>query len=379
MGAWIVKYMGSKRAMLNNGLGDLLNREVEGVERFIDLFAGSGAVSIHVARKYSVPVQSFDLQLYSAVLAGAVIQRQTKVNWEKVWLTWSREAKVWLFVDAPTTPKLSRHAVNGFRTWCDEQLNLPITKAYGGHYFSPTQSVWLDALRATLPKREPARTIALASLIQTASKCAAAPGHTAQPFQPTSTAIKYLEISWKKDILVETSSTLELLSQQFAQIRGKANVADAMVATQQIRETDLVFIDPPYSGVHYSRFYHVLETIAQGECGEVSGTGRYPATELRPRSSYSVISESKAAIRDLLKAIALQGAKVVLTFPDHDCSNGLSGEMIRDMARDHFLIKEKLVKSKFSSLGGTSKANDSVSGRAARKSADELILVLSPK
>ena len=49
----------------------------------------------------------------------------------------------------------------------------------------PSEADAIDAFRASLPRSEPSRTIALAALIRAASKCAAAPGHTAQPFQPT--------------------------------------------------------------------------------------------------------------------------------------------------------------------------------------------------
>lgn len=64
--------MGSKRTMLQNGLGELLGHEVSNALRFVDLFAGSGSVAIHVAQKFPIPVLAFDLQSYSAVLAVAV-------------------------------------------------------------------------------------------------------------------------------------------------------------------------------------------------------------------------------------------------------------------------------------------------------------------
>ena len=51
-----MKYMGSKRAMLQNGLGELLGREAADALRFFDLFAGSGAVAIHIARRFAISV-----------------------------------------------------------------------------------------------------------------------------------------------------------------------------------------------------------------------------------------------------------------------------------------------------------------------------------
>jgi hypothetical protein len=303
-----------------------------------------------------------------------------KLKWQSVWSVWHRRAQArFKGTTIPTASELTQAIVAEFRSWCDEQTTLPITKAYGGHYFSPHQAVWIDTLRANLPKREPAKTVALAALIQAASQCVAAPGHTAQPFQPTRNAKFFLADAWNKDIIAKTQTAFEVLASQFAQQRGSASVADANSAATQLQEGDLAFIDPPYSGVHYSRFYHVLETIADGQCGDVSGVGRYPARALRPRSKYSVSSESVEALDHLLKTVASRGARAVMTFPDHDCSNGLSGGAVREIAGRHFSVCESRVESQFSTLGGTGQERDDEGGRCARQNAHELMLVLHPR
>lgn len=358
----------------------MLGREAKHARRFVDLFAGSGAVAIHVAREFPVSVLAFDLQQYSAVLTSAVISRKVKLNWQKVWDDWKCRAQLqFKATKIPTAPKLTQAIVADFRSWCDDQATLPISKAYGGHYFSPQQAVWIDALRANLPRREPVRTVALAALIQAASQCAAAPGHTAQPFQPTRTAKFFLAEAWSKDIVAKTHCAFELLAGQCAKERGGADVCDANHAAEQLQPGDLAFIDPPYSGVHYSRFYHVLETIATGACGDVSGVGRYPAPALRPRSRYSVSSESEEALEDLLETVASRGARAILTFPDHECSNGLGGDTVRELAADRFHIREKKVRSRFSTLGGTRDDSGNESGRVGRHHPNELMLVLEPK
>jgi hypothetical protein len=84
-------------------------------------------------------------------------------------------------------------------------------------------------------------------------------------------------------------------------------------------------------------------------------------------------------LEELLETIATKGAKAILTFPDHSCSNGLSGEIVRTIAERHFLVEEKSVKSKFSTLGGTSSETNGEAGRAARKAAKELMMVLKPR
>ena len=366
--------------MLQNGLGELLTREVRGAKRFADLFAGSSAVANHVAQKFDVTVLAFDLQRYSVALAEAVLCRSEAINPETIGDAWIERARSRVkSVRIPTSSHLTHATVRKLREWCERQDRFPITRAYGGHYFSPRQAIWLDALRSELPKQKDSRAVALASLVHAASQCAAAPGHTAQPFQPTRTAKPFLKEAWERSVTDYAHHALRSLAPQFARRLGNAEVGNANKVAESLREGDVAFIDPPYSGVHYSRFYHVLETVVLGKCKSVSGVGRYPDPEYRPRSKYSTKTESAEALDDLLKTVSSKGAQAILTFPDHECSNGLSGEMVRDIARTYFAIREMCVKSRFSTLGGPSANGMEDSGRKARRNADELILVLDPK
>jgi adenine-specific DNA methylase len=146
--------------------------------------------------------------------------------------------------------------------------------------------VWIVALRKTLPKGSAVRRAALAALIQAASQCIASPGHTAQPFQPTRSAKKFLLEAWSKDIVQATKRNLEEIAKVASRKKGAARKLDANATARKLKDTDLVFVDPPYSGVHYSRFYHVLESlpsivavkfpvledIQHGTCGRVPNT-----------------------------------------------------------------------------------------------------------
>jgi len=148
----------------------------------------------------------------------------------------------------------------------------------------------------------------LAACIAAASECVASPGHTAQPFQPTKGAGKYILESWRRDPLERCKNNLEFLCPKFAKVPGSVITADAQNVISQLNSRDLVFIDPPYSGVQYSRFYHVLETIAR--CNKqisVSGVGRYPSLDERPQSKFSNISQAKDALKLILKRYCRKG------------------------------------------------------------------------
>lgn len=378
-----MKYMGSKRAMLANQLGEILIRETSGAKRFADLFVGSGAVAWHVAENTPVEVIAADLQQFAVVLARAVISRNKAVDGEKLWSHWIDQAQQFLY-DQPHYCEAEKldcmdWTVNPItHVKCAQKLSyksqqLPITKAYGGYYFSPKQAMQIDALRATLPLRENKRSLALASLISAASECAAAPGHTAQPFKPTSSGAKSLFGAWRLDIFSHTQSALKRLGPRYAQRCGRAVPKDALSLATRLTEDDIAFIDPPYSDVHYSRFYHVLETIAVGECSEVSGEGRYPPLEERPSSAFSIRSKSKTAVDTLLALLAERGVRTILTFPQEATSNGLSGTLIEEIGSQYFRVKKTIVNGRFSTLGGN------LINRKAMIPAYEIILVMSPK
>lgn len=376
-----MKYMGSKRWMLGNGLGELLDYRAPKSARFIDLFSGSSAVASFVATRHKVSVVAADLQTYSRVLSAAVIERTEVLIAEEIWAKWLYRATTLLKTvrSIPDTSNVTGKLVEEARKWCANRQKWTLTRAYGGHYFSPKQALWLDALRCTLPSQKQHKAAALAALIDTAAYCAASPGHTAQPFQPTKTAKRYLQEAWDRDVCRHAEVALKAIALRHAKVLGSAVVADAVMLAKTLRANDLVFIDPPYSGVHYSRFYHVLETVATGRCEEVSGVGRYQDSKFRPRSDFSMKTTSSAALDNLLKEISDHGAEAIITFPEHECSNGLSGSIVEATASKYFSVERKVVSSRFSTLGGTSGASATGSERAARQAAKELILYLREK
>ncbi|WP_207479507.1 DNA adenine methylase [Arenibaculum pallidiluteum] len=378
-----MKYMGSKRYMLTNGLGEALAAEVPKARRFIDLFTGSGAVAAFAATRWDVDVLASDLQKFAVALAASVICRDVVVNDPKTLEAWIGRARARVNENERLTAAkelqeaLRKRAlmdvVGQCRELCSESGAGPIEMAYGGYYFSPQQAIWLDALRATLPQRHEAKVVALAALIGTGSRCAAAPGHTAQPFQPTCTAGEFLLTCWSKDVVTTVMTEFNEIGRIAAKRKGQASVDDALAVAKKLMEGDLAFIDPPYSAVHYSRFYHVLETIASGTRVPVSGAGRYPPLEQRPISNFSIKSKAASALRDLLQAISSKGARAVVTFPAGNASNGLSGKRVVEIASEFFHIDRETVTGRFSTLGGN-RVN-----RAARQDSQELILTLSPK
>ncbi|MCY3869832.1 MAG: DNA adenine methylase [Gemmatimonadetes bacterium] len=378
--------MGSKRVMLKNGLGELLAAQAQSALRVVDLFCGAAYVSWFAATELRKSVLACDLQKYAAVLAGAVVKRTKPIeaqDLDKSWLSTADQArrkfKVWQEASQLDTAEYSTAIWHRYaQELCssdspDEEADpLLVWRCYGGHYFSPTQALSFDSMLRSLPKDSELRELCLASVIIAASNCAAAPGHTAQPFKATQTAAEYLRASWLLDPFHYARAALKKLCPLYATEPGKAVVADANQIAKKLNSNDVVFVDPPYSAVQYSRFYHVLETIAGGTCSTVEGVGRYPPIDERPNSNYSKKSISSQTMKNLLRILSNKGCKVVLTFPKGECSNGLSGEGIEEMAQQFFRVTRQSVETTFSTLGGNR------TNRDARKVSDELMLALDP-
>ncbi|MDO8799102.1 hypothetical protein [Phenylobacterium sp.] len=377
-----MKYMGSKRSMLLNGLGEVIASSAPKAVGFADLFTGSGTVACHVAERFAVPVLAGDLQQFAVALADSVIGRVAAVesdSWIDEWFAASRA-----FAERSNSWKeaaaiQSRLGTGDIGELAAESRELcrtdgrPFCRAYGGWYFSPAQALILDGLRASLPSEADLLKVGLGALVSAASTCAAAPGHTAQPFKANETAGPFLREAWRKDPLTSVRRAASELGQRHALSLGESSIGPAAAHSGKLSEGWLAFLDPPYSSVHYSRFYHVLESLARGTLGEVSGSGRYPAPSERPASDFSIPTKAASAFSSLFAGLAAVGADAIVTFPASGASTGISGDDLRDLASVHYNIVAEKVSSRMSTLGGNR------TNRAARQNTVELILRLSPR
>lgn len=370
--------MGSKRALLRGEVGSQLERAVPGSRRFVDLFSGSAVVSHFAATRFAVPVLAVDLQCYSTVLSNAVLRRTRPARVDRLArLVTEGEAAARRSAYWNEAIELSgagsKAKVLAARELCatTRQRTL-VWRLHGGHYFSPVQALVLDCILQRLPDSEAQRSLVLAAVVAAASRCAASPGHTAQPLQPTRTGLESIRQAWSRDAAAETRRELRRLSGMYSKVKGRSITGDALHVAARLRPDDFVFIDPPYSAAQYSRFYHVLETIARGRASGAEGRGRYPPFSERPQSAYSTRSGSKAAIDALLTALERAGCHGVLTFPRYPSSNGLDGEEVVASLRRRFRTDVRLVRMPFSSMGGNG------NGRAARFRSSELVVRFRP-
>jgi adenine-specific DNA methylase len=386
--------MGHKGKMLPV-LGQILLHYADNAQRIADPFCGSAAVSWFLAENSDKEIVSGDIQSFAVARARAVIERTEIFDPAPMIQHWFSVAKCIIENVAShfpnnlrsiepnlTEPTRIKQVVLQSRKFCKDVLPVvfadsggawPISKAYGGYYYSPVQALVFDALRQSLPTDAARRKVALAALVEAVSRAAAAPGHTAQPFQPTESSAKYIIEAWARDPWKLVQDAIKEIAGRSAITAGKGFVGDFKKTISRLGEGDLVFADPPYSGVHYSRFYHALETITRGAEFEPEGRGRYPSFGDRPSSTFSQKSNAKNAAQELLTTCASKRATLVLTFPTAGASNGLDASHFMELGSSLFsTIRVEEVQTNFSTLGGNKKH------RAARRVCGESIICFVP-
>ncbi|MHB1100823.1 MAG: DNA adenine methylase, partial [Burkholderiales bacterium] len=154
---------------------------------------------------------------------------------------------------------------------------------FGGLYFSYRQAAYLDAfLDAAHDQASPLKETLLAVAISTASELVNTVGKTfAQPIQPRDTSgqpKRHLIAKILRDRQLPSETAFSKLMTRYRSLRPsghrhtviRADYADALRALHG--RVGLVYADPPYTREHYSRFYHVLETMCLGDEPQLSTT-----------------------------------------------------------------------------------------------------------
>ena len=242
------------------------------------------------------------------------------------------------------------------------------TLSFSWGYFGVEQSVWIDSIRYALDQQrlsgvlsEEQHAWGLLALLVAVSRCSNSPGHFAQFLRGGSAkslqrvkrqrrrhigahflrelaSLRPLAtVAWRDVARVFNHEALQLL--EFFRHQAKCEVPAVMYA------------DPPYSTDHYSRYYHVLDTLYLYDYPESHGIGRCRAD--RFVTGFSVKSRVRGSFLQLAQGVAALGASLVLSYP----TRGLlaaAGYNVEDTLRTSFrtvkVVREE--KLSHSTLGG---------------------------
>ena len=399
-----IHYLGSKLRLL-----EPIRRAVADVaavgQPVCDLFAGSGIVSLALATNWDVT--SVDIQEYSRVLCNGLVSPPAGTSNEGSHLCDRayagslrlrlRDALCGLLAHERQCVADAAHgkvdglcdllehgtllALNGRGdmpyqirselTAALDRLNEQdlargpesvVTRHFGGRYFSWEQAIDFDALLSEIHLAEqPYRDFYLAVALTVASDAVNTVGkHFAQPIRLRNAK------GFPKGHLVKQTlrdRTLSIFDNYRACCESLATLRATRRRHRAVRSDYLDFLesdttpfaalyaDPPYTRDHYSRYYHVLETMALRDDPEIATTkirsngiprlsrGLYRLQ--RHQSPFCIPTKALGAFESLFVNVAKRRIPLVLSYSPYQASAGnrprlLTIDQLLGVAEQHF-------------------------------------------
>lgn len=336
----VIKYMGSKAKLMDFVLEGLNVVHDGGV--VCDLFAGACSLSGTIGNQTTIVTN--DIQSYSSVIAHAYLHRLS----ENAYALDIEEFCQRVQTDAvemikelgddlryPSQPSLEEFNVIELRNQSlltksfvgDYHLFL---KNYSGTWWSAEQCAWIDAARRAIDellKRNEIcagdHNIFLTCVMHAMAYCGQGTGHYAQ-YRDAKTRSSMLDINLyrQKDIgklFLKKFNAVSVWNREYVQTNSSHRYlsADYRKCLQQVPEAT-VYADPPYAFVHYSRFYHAIETFVLYDYPElqVKGgqivKGRY--REDRHQSPFSIRSQVPKAFEKMFEGVRDGNSNLVLSY-----------------------------------------------------------------
>ena len=329
-----IKYMGSKTKILPFVISGI--EEVYEGGFICDLFAGSGTLSGALGTQ--VPMISNDIQYYSAILGKAYLTdwNNLEINSElivsKAHQYFDKHYRE-LIADFQYPFNLNLKEFNKIEKKNQGLLDKDFknewhlfTKYYSGTWWSAEQCAWIDSIRKVIEdyNDNPAYNTLISSLMYAMAYNSQGTGHYAQYRDAkTESSMKDILIYRRKSIIEyftrKLDSALEILPKSPTLLNHKVYSLDYVDCLNQVHDST-IYADPPYCFVHYSRFYHAIETLSlydypkiQVKNGEVV-KGRY--REVRHQSPFSIRSKVKGAFEEMFKIISENNCSLVLSYSD---------------------------------------------------------------
>ncbi|MBW8374228.1 MAG: DNA adenine methylase [Stenotrophomonas sp.] len=325
--------MGSKSKIMDFVLEGINEVYTGGV--ICDLFAGSASLAGAVGDQ--APVHSNDIQNYSATLAQAYL-----TAWRSSGCPSADD------VLAQAEEIVARHkrtlglnynykmigTLEEFNHFEREQQKLIersfrrewhlFVKNYSGTWWSAEQCLWIDAIRQIAEKYRdlPIYPVILSSLMYAMAYTSQGTGHYAQYRDAkTESSMKDILIYRRRDVAPYFRRKYEDVAPNLAsappQFHHSVSTLDFSDCLDQI-QGGTVYADPPYCFVHYSRFYHAIETLVLYDYPEIqqkNGTvvkGRY--REGRHQSPFCIRTQVPGAFMSLFEGVKKAGASLVLSY-----------------------------------------------------------------
>jgi len=333
----LIKYMGSKAKIIN-----FVSESIESVYDggvVCDLFAGACSLSGALGKTY--PIHSNDIQNYSAIISSVYLKPIQNIDVEELILDATinyKKARVNipdnLEYSGFTTLKQFNKIENNNRKLINENFRNHyhlFLKNYSGTWWSAEQCLWIDAIKQSIDKRvkraewgDAEYSFSMAILLHAMTYSSQGTGHFAQYRDAkTKSSMEDINIYRQKrlqDLFVRKFNQMQDWASDNVEDQGHTASTEDYKSCLNKLDGGTVYADPPYAFVHYSRFYHAMETLCLYDYPDIQikgGSmvkGRY--REERHQSPFCIRTQVEGAFEELFNGVKSAGANLALSYSD---------------------------------------------------------------
>lgn len=340
----ILNYQGNKRSLL-----PFIKKHISNIsckeDTIVDIFSGAGSVSDELQDEYRVIAN--DSEPYASLITEALINTPATddiknafsntinkfnefyslnstliINKEKMLLKDNNnQGLISLYKSLPTvwnratTPEdLRKH----------NDYNL-FEYYYAGTYFGLQQSREIDSLiHAIHTQPEKVIPVLYASLFYALAEASfSKDGHLAQPLNPQKNMERHLKQRKKSVLNFFKKKLFEFIEKSSSQVKNNnvvfnSDFADLLNSNLLRYTPTVIYADPPYTDMQYSRYYHILNVAVNYNYPELTiyrgGYTKGLYTEGRNQSSLSKKSSALQSLKELMLFSSKNNIKLVLSY-----------------------------------------------------------------
>lgn len=413
-----LQYMGSKARIISHICDPIIKNE--SIKTIVDLFAGTGSVGY--ALKSYKNIISNDIEYYSYIINQAILNgcNFSEADEAAFWMSVDRQylllqEKVSAAISAEKSFFVDDVDYKLYRAFCEETPSVFVPKSddsrmkdlmelvshvtpgdipdldlpclfltyFANAYFGITQCCQIDALRGVIEwvKDDCTKNVLLTVLMSVMSAAASTTTHFAQYLKVKSKSTCKNLISKRKINIIEECRAL-LKEYRVAGLCDKEKNKDTKFDCYNLNYAEcldsiildnhtLVYADPPYFKEHYSRYYHVLNTLCLYDYPAMAVNpqthkftiGRY--REDRRVSDFGKKAKALGAFETLITKCATAGAWLMISYSDNSIVDIIDIQTLAEKQYDVVIEKVELSHSK--------------QGRSSTSRVDEYIFVCRPK
>ena len=412
-----LQYMGSKARIISRICDPIINNK--SIKTVVDLFAGSGTVGY--ALKPYKKIISNDIEYYAYIINQAILNGcdfsilEEDVFWNKVEQQYNLlQTKIFSVLQIehnflndedvdyriyqdfcektpsvfnPESEDPCMRDLKDFVTFVtpgkgtESEYPCLFLTYYANAYFGIAQCCQIDALRSVIEQIEDKYTknVLLTVLMSVMSSAASTTTHFAQFLKVKSkSTCKNLITKRKIDIIKESKALLKEYRNIGLCSRAEDGASECYnlnfskcLDVLTLDNNTLVYADPPYFKEHYSRYYHVLNTLCLYDYPTLAinpqthefSIGRY--REDRNISDFGKKAKALSAFETLIIKCANAGAWLMISYSDNSIVDIADLQELAEKRYDVLIEKVELSHSK--------------QGRSSTSKVDEYIFICRPK